>query len=148
MINIRYRRPEIEKRDNLKKTIMTYFYRFLIKERIFFNFLPALKHYSKCNSTYVCDFQALFFDLYTRYTSYGLTITGINDERLLELSQSWRIFFVNHFDEIFVGVPYELRRTCANKLVTALNANKSRLREETDATVKRFLEKEKNSTHQ
>jgi hypothetical protein len=148
MINLHYRNAYIEARHWLKKTIMTYFYRFLIKERIFFNFLPALKHYSKCNSTYVCDFQALFFDLYTRYTSYGLTITGINDERLLELSQSWRIFFVNHFDEIFVGVPYELRRTCANKLVTALNANKSRLREETNAAIKRFLEKEKNSTHQ
>lgn len=148
MINLHYRRPEIEKRDNLKKTIMMYFYRFLIKERILFNFLPALKHYGKCNSTYCCDFQALFFDLYTRYTSHGFTIAGINDERSLVLSQSWRIFFVNHFDEIFVDIPYEMRRTYVEILVTALNANKSRLREETDATVKRFLEKEKNSTHQ
>lgn len=148
MINLHYRNGYVETSRWLKKTIMTYFYRFLIKERILFNFLPALKHYGKCNSTYRCDFQALFFDLYTRYTSHGFTITGINEERSLELSQSWRIFFVNHFDEIFAGVPYELRRTCADTLITALNANKSRLREETDATVKKFLEKEKNSTHQ
>lgn len=148
MINLHYRNAYVEKSDKLKKTIMAYFYRFLIKERILFNFLPALKHYSKCNSTYCCDFQALFFDLYTRYTSHGFTIAGINDERSLKLSQSWRIFFVNHFDEIFVDIPYEMRRTYVGILVTALNANKSRLREETDATVKRFLEKEKNSTHQ
>lgn len=148
MINLHYRNGYVETTDKLKKTIMMYFYRFLIKERILFNFLPALKHYGKCNSTYRCDFQALFFDLYTRYTSHGFTIAGINDERSLKLSQSWRIFFVNHFDEIFVDIPYEMRRTYVGILVTALNANKSRLREETDATVKRFLEKEKNSTHQ
>ena len=140
-INFKFSEEFLESDPILKEKVVKHLILFLKKEKEFFRFINFFKTNSFCELESF-SLGHLIMLYYTREIQKDGHVIAIEDKYLL-LSQSWRIYLLDNFQEIFGCVGVKLQKHISKDLISKINANCERMPMKSRKTIANFYKRNK-----
>ena len=144
MINVKFESSCINNSPATREKIIKAFSSFLKQEKVFFKFIYFFKRKNgHCYETPSLVMQTYYNDLESKGKHRTLPSNPKKCNDLLILSQKWRIFLLDHFEEIFGELtPFQQRIIVAN-LFNKIYANRGRVPELSLSAMKNLHERQR-----
>lgn len=140
-INFKFSEEFLESDPILKEKVVKHLILFLKKEKEFFSFINFFKANSFCELGWF-SLGSLIILYFSKKNQKDRRIVPIEEKYLL-LSQSWRIYLLENFQEIFGRVEVKLQKHISGDLISKINANCARMPMKSRKTIANFYKHNK-----